>query len=63
MKSKVLMLSSLIMLAACSQQKVDMDGLVDELYAKMSMEERVAQLKSCYMDDFFDADGNLDTVK
>lgn len=63
MKSKVLMLSSLIMLAACSQQKVDMDGLVDELYAKMSMEERVAQLKSCYMDDFFDADGNLDTAK
>ena len=63
MKSKVLMLSSLIMLAACSQQKVDMDGLVDELYAKMSMEERVAQLKSCYMDDFFDEEGKLDTAK
>ena len=63
MKSKVLMLSSLIMLAACSQQKVDMDSLVDELYAKMSMEERVAQLKSCYMDDFFDEEGKLDTAK
>ncbi len=63
MKSKVLMLSSLIMLAACSQQKVDMDSLVDELYAKMSMEERVAQLKSCYMDEFFDEEGKLDTVK
>ena len=63
MKSKVLMLSSLIMLAACSQQKVDMDGLVDELYAKMSMEERVAQLKSCYMDDFFNEEGKLDTAK
>lgn len=63
MKSKVLMLSSLIMLAACSQQKVDMDSLVDELYAKMSMEERVAQLKSCYMDDFFDEEGKLDTIK
>ncbi len=63
MKSKVLMLSSLIMLAACSQQKVDMDSLVDELYAKMSMEERVAQLKSCYMDEFFDEEGKLDTAK
>lgn len=36
---------------------------VDELYGKMSQEERIAQLRSGYMDELFDEDGNLDTAK
>ena len=41
----------------------DMEQKIDELYAKMSQEERIAQLRSTYMDDFFDEKGVLDTVK
>ena len=37
--------------------------MIDELYSKMSMDERVAQLRSCFMDDLFDENGELDTVK
>jgi beta-glucosidase len=40
-----------------------MEQLIDELYAKMPQEERIAQLKSMYMDDLFDEQGQLDTVK
>ena len=39
------------------------DQFVDELYQKMPQEERIAQLKSMYMDELFDADGKLDTAK
>ncbi|WP_028912092.1 glycoside hydrolase family 3 C-terminal domain-containing protein [Prevotella sp. MA2016] len=41
----------------------DMEQQIDELYQKMPQEERIAQLKSMYMDELFDADGKLDTVK
>ncbi|MBQ6965164.1 MAG: glycoside hydrolase family 3 C-terminal domain-containing protein [Bacteroidaceae bacterium] len=41
----------------------DMEQQIDELYGKMSQEERIAQLRSMYMDDLFDEQGNLDTVK
>ena len=40
-----------------------MEQQIDELYQKMPQEERIAQLKSMYMDELFDADGKLDTVK
>lgn len=36
---------------------------VNELYARMSTEERVAQLRSTYMDDLFDGQGRLDTAR
>lgn len=36
---------------------------VDELYSRMTQEERIAQLRSGYMDDLFDENGKLDTVK
>lgn len=36
---------------------------VDELYNKMSNEERIAQLRSMYMDELFDEQGKLDTAK
>ena len=41
----------------------DQEQQIDELYAKMSQEERIAQLRSTYMDEFFDENGQLDTVK
>ena len=41
----------------------DLEQQIDELYAKMSQEERIAQLRSTYMDEFFDEQGRLDTVK
>jgi beta-glucosidase len=50
------------LLAGC-ETAVDLEQQVDELYAKMSQEERVAQLRSMYMDDLFDEEGRLDTVK
>ena len=40
-----------------------MEQTVDELYNKMSQEERIAQLRSMYMDDLFDEQGKLDTAK
>ena len=41
----------------------DLEQQVDELYGKMTNEERIAQLRSMYMDDLFDEQGNLDTAK
>ena len=42
---------------------VDIEQQVDELYAKMPQEERIAQLRSMYMDDLFNEQGQLDTAK
>ncbi|MBR5749539.1 MAG: glycoside hydrolase family 3 C-terminal domain-containing protein [Prevotella sp.] len=50
------------LLAGCSAAP-DMEQQIDELYSKMSQEERIAQLKSMYMDDLFDEQGKLDTAK
>ncbi|MBO4564713.1 MAG: glycoside hydrolase family 3 C-terminal domain-containing protein [Bacteroidaceae bacterium] len=41
----------------------DIEQQVNDLYDKMSQEERIAQLKSMYMDDLFDVQGRLDTAK
>ena len=51
-----------VIMTACNTT-TDMDQQVDELYGKMSQEERIAQLKSMYMDDLFDEQGQLDTAK
>ena len=48
-------------LAGCNA--VDMEERVNELYEKMSQEERIAQLRSGYMNEFFDKNGVLDTAK
>ena len=40
-----------------------MEQQIDELYGKMSQEERIAQLRSMYMDDLFDEQGKLDDAK
>ena len=50
------------LLAGCSAAP-DLEQQIDELYSKMSQEERIAQLKSMYMDDLFDDQGKLDTAK
>ena len=41
----------------------DIEQQVDELYGRMSQEERIAQLRSMYMDELFNEDGKLDTAK
>ena len=50
------------LLVGCNSHQ-DMEKQIDELYGKMSQEERIAQLKSMYMDDLFDPLGRLDTEK
>ena len=55
-------MSVTILLAGCDTA-VDIEQQVDELYGKMSQEERIAQLKSMYMDDLFSDEGQLDTAK
>ena len=50
-----------VLMAGCNA--VDMEQYVDELYDRMSQEERIAQLRSGYMDDLFDEYGNLDVAK
>ena len=51
-----------LQLTSCNTA-TDMEQQVNELYNKMSQEERIAQLKSMYMDELFDEQGQLDTTK
>ena len=50
------------LLAGCGAAP-DIEQQVDELYQKMPQEERIAQLRSMYMDELFDEQGQLDTAK
>ena len=50
------------LLTGCSAA-TNIEQQIDELYGKMSQEERIAQLRSIYMDDLFDESGQLDTAK
>ena len=56
-----IMLCMTALLAGCTAK--DFEPEVDQLYQRMSQEERIAQLKSMYMDDLFDEQGKLDTAK
>ena len=49
-------------LAGCNPA-VDIEQQVNELYNRMSQEERIAQLRGMYMDDLLDEQGQLDTAK
>ena len=52
------------LLWGCQQPKtMDMEQTINELYERMSQEERIAQLRSMYMDDLFDKQGRLDTTQ
>ncbi len=44
-------------------KETDMEQQVNELYERMPQEERIAQLRSMYMDVLFDEQGRLDTAK
>ena len=50
------------LLAGCNNTS-DMEQQIDELYSRMPQEERIAQLRSMYMDDLFDEAGRLDTAR
>lgn len=49
-------------LTGCNHE-IGMEQQIDELYSKMSQQERIAQLRSMYMDELFDEKGQLDTAK
>lgn len=59
-KSLLIMATSTL-IAGCSSQSIDKQ--VDELYNRMSQEERIAQLRGMYISDLFAEDGSLDTLK
>ena len=61
MKGLLLLLNTALMVGCTSV--ADTEQLVDELYDRMSQEERIAQLRSMYMDELFDEQGRLDTAK
>lgn len=60
-KRMLVLVGIAVLLAGCNA--VNMEKYVDELYDRMSQEERIAQLRSGYMDDLFDENGNLDVEK
>ena len=51
-----------MLMAGCSEPK-DMEQQVNELYDRMPQQERIAQLRSMYMDVLFNEEGQLDTAK
>ena len=52
-----------VLLAGCTASSTDLEQRVDELYNRMTQQERIAQLRSMYMDELFDEAGHLDTTK
>ena len=62
MIKKTILISMAVLLAGCNTS-VDLEQQVDELYEQMSPKGRIAQLRSMYMDELFDEQGHLDTVK
>ena len=58
---KMAMMCMTALMVGCGS--ADLEQQIDELYEKMSQEERIAQLRSGYMDEFFNEQGELDTVK
>lgn len=50
------------MLAGCTSKQQSIEQQVDELYQKMSQEERIAQIRGTYLNDYFTEAGELDTV-
>ena len=63
MKTLVRMAFAVVAMLFAGCNAVDMEQYVDELYDRMPQEERIAQLRSGYMDELFDEDGKLDPAK
>ena len=63
-RRKVLIISGLLlcMITSCKQDS-DLERQVDKLYERMPQQERIAQLRSMYMDVLFDEQGRLDTAQ
>ena len=59
---KKLLMAMTVLVAGCNTAN-DMEKQIDELYERMTQEERIAQLRSMYMDELFDDEGRLDTMK
>ena len=60
----ITIMCAVALLAGCTATTPpDLEQRVDELYGKMTQEERIAQLCSMYMDDLFDDEGRLDEDK
>ena len=59
---QLFMLCLSFVMTGCNSS-TDMEKQVNELYNKMSQEERIAQLRSMFMDELFDEQGKLDTAK
>jgi len=57
-----LLVGLFLCLTSCRQVD-DLERQVDRLYDRMPQQERIAQLKSMYMDVLFDAQGRLDTAQ
>lgn len=51
------------MAGACTDKDNSIENQVNDLYAKMTQGERIAQLRSTYMNDYFNEDGSLNTAK
>lgn len=62
MKGITAMICTAALMTSCGQVE-NLEQKVDELYSKMSQEERIAQLRSGYMDELFDKDGKLDSAQ
>lgn len=63
MKTLVRMAFAVVAMLFAGCNAVDMEQYVNELYDRMSQEERIAQLRSGYMDDLFDEEGKLDPAR
>ena len=61
----MMMMGATALMTACQTtvSDLELEQMVDELYQRMPQEERIAQLQSMYMDELFDEQGQLDTVK
>ena len=60
-KRRIAMICTTALLVGCGS--TGMEEQINELYDRMSQEERIAQLRSGYMDEFFNEQGVLDTAK
>lgn len=54
---------SLALLPVACDNRTDLEKQIDALYDRMPQEERIAQLRSMYMDELFDENGDLDDSK
>ena len=63
LKGWIMLCAGALMIGCNTAAPVDIEQQVDELYAKMPQEERIAQLRSMYMDELFNEQGQLDTAK